>query len=173
MDWQELECCHTGWPLPTGEPNILKTSTAGQIFWWNLYKQCQTQKMTYVSVRRGWRPTRKDVQRRTSTSRVSWITSKNVIKEEAEEESEIFLQDLPEVQPQHSGLLEESKQSIEHYSGQCWCWRWWRGWNRNGLNDVVMLGWWRGQSNCLCSMYNVFCVWYLNRKKSNVWHLKG
>jgi hypothetical protein len=66
-------------------------------------------------------------------------------------------------------LLEESK----HYAGQCWCWRWWRGWNRNGLNNVVMLGWWRGQSNCLCSKYNVFRVWDLNRKKSNVWHLKG
>jgi hypothetical protein len=36
-------------------------------------------------------------------------------QEEAEEESEIFLQDLSEVQPQHSGLLEESK----HYAGQC------------------------------------------------------
>ena len=36
-------------------------------------------------------------------------------QEEVEEESEIFLQDLPEVQPQHSGLLEESK----HYAGQC------------------------------------------------------
>ncbi len=77
MDWPELESCHTGWPLPTGEPNILKTSTAGQIFRWNLYKRCQTQKMAYVSVRHGWWPTRKDVQRRTSASRVSWFTSKN------------------------------------------------------------------------------------------------
>jgi hypothetical protein len=35
----------------------------------------------------------------------------------------------------------------------------------------VMLGWWRGQSNCLCSMYNVFCMWSLNRKKSmcDIW----
>jgi len=32
------------------------------------------------------------------------------------------------------------------------------GGNRNGLNNAVMLGWWRGQSNCLCSKYNVFCV---------------
>ena len=30
-----------------------------------------------------------------------------------------FLQYLPKVQPQHSGLLEESKQSIKNYAGQC------------------------------------------------------
>ena len=34
---------------------------------------------------------------------------RRISKEEAEEESEIFLQDLPEVKPQYSGLLEESK----------------------------------------------------------------
>jgi hypothetical protein len=33
--------------------------------------------MTYVSVRHGQRRTRKDTQRRTSVSRVSWITLKN------------------------------------------------------------------------------------------------
>ena len=67
----------TGWPLPTGKPKNLETSTAGQRLRWNLSKQCQTQKMTYVSVRHGWRQKRKVAQRRTSASRVSRITSKN------------------------------------------------------------------------------------------------
>ncbi len=41
-----------------------------------------------------------------------------ISKEDMKEEREIILQDLPEIQPQHSRLLEESIQSIKNYDGQ-------------------------------------------------------
>ena len=172
MDWPELESCYTGWPLPMASPISWKPLLQDRYLDEICTNDVKPRRWhTFLSVMVGGQQERTPKEERTHQK--CHGSHQRIGKEEAEEEREIFLQDLSEVQPQHSGLLEESKKSIERYTGQCWCWRCWRGWNRNGLNNVVMLGWWRGQSNCLCLMYNVFHVRYLNRKRSNVWHLKG